>query len=157
MKLLAIVGIPISVLVAMTSRWTLALFLVLNVTSFALYYDDKQRAIKGARRIPERTLLIAALIGGAVGAELGRVIARHKTRKAYFSAAIVIGSLTWLGTAFGIVYLMGAIPQVVHSPRMQASTPHAGSQHAPSRQHHAVRPRPSGAASDTLEPVPASQ
>ena len=46
MKLLAIVGIPISVLVAMTSRWTLALFLVLNVTPFALYYDDKQRAIK---------------------------------------------------------------------------------------------------------------
>lgn len=157
MKILAIAGITLSVLVAMASRWTLALFLVLNVTSFVLYYVDKQRAINGAWRIPERTLLIAALVGGAVGAELARVIARHKTRKAYFSAAIFVGSFTWLGTAFWIVHLMGAFPPAVHSPETQASTPHAGGQDKPLRRRDGVPLRPSRAASDPPERVPASQ
>lgn len=157
MKLLAIVGISLSVLVAMSSRWTLALFLVLNVTSFVLYYVDKQRAIKGEWRIPERTLLIAALVGGAVGAELARVIARHKTRKAYFSAAIFVGSFTWLGTAFGIFHLMGVLPLAAQSPGVQAATSHAVSQYKPLPRRHAVRLHPSSAASGSPERVQASE
>jgi len=156
MKLLALIGIPLSVLVAMASRWTLALFLVLNVTSFVLYYVDKQRAIKGEWRIPERTLLIAALVGGAVGAELARIFVRHKTRKAYFSAAIFVGSFTWLGTAFGMFYLMGAFPPAAHSQGMRSSTPHQANRHRPLHPRRAVHPHPSSATEGRPEHVPAT-
>ena len=59
-----------------------------NFLAFSLFAIDKARARAGARRIPERTLLTAALFGG-LGAWLGQQLLRHKTRKQPFAA--------WLG------------------------------------------------------------
>ena len=40
----------------------------INLTVFALYGVDKRRAIKGAWRIPEKTLLTGTWLLGGVGA-----------------------------------------------------------------------------------------
>lgn len=57
----------------------------LDVVAFALYAHDKAQARDGGRRVPERTLLLAALWGGA-GAWLACGLMRHKTRKQPFRA-----------------------------------------------------------------------
>jgi uncharacterized membrane protein YsdA (DUF1294 family) len=58
---------------------------IANLIAFGLFAIDKTRARSGRRRIPERTLLTAALFGG-LGAWLGQRLLRHKTRKQPFAA-----------------------------------------------------------------------
>ena len=58
--------------------------LAANLISFFLMKWDKARAAKGARRIPEKTLFIAAGCFGALGGTLGMFLCRHKTKHWYF-------------------------------------------------------------------------
>jgi uncharacterized membrane protein YsdA (DUF1294 family) len=58
---------------------------IANLIAFGLFAIDKTRARSGRRRMPERTLLTAALFGG-LGAWLGQRLLRHKTRKQPFAA-----------------------------------------------------------------------
>lgn len=61
---------------------------------------DKAAARRGARRLPEARLLALALCGGGVGALLGMILFRHKTRRMSFwlagwgGAALAAGA--WL-------------------------------------------------------------
>lgn len=55
-----------------------------NGIVFFLMYIDKQKAIKGQFRIPERTFWLLALLGGAVGAYIGMNVFRHKTKHPSF-------------------------------------------------------------------------
>jgi uncharacterized membrane protein YsdA (DUF1294 family) len=57
---------------------------------WACYRIDKARAARRARRIPERTLLGLALIGGSPGAIVGMYghRRRHKTSKRWFVVAL---------------------------------------------------------------------
>ena len=60
-------------------------YLVLvNAAACLLMLADKLKARKGAWRIPESTLLGAALLGGSVGAIIGMYAFRHKTRHIKF-------------------------------------------------------------------------
>ena len=59
-----------------------------NILAFALYGLDKKKARSGTRRISERTLFLAAMLGGAAGAWIGMKFFRHKTRKWYFRFGI---------------------------------------------------------------------
>ena len=63
--------------------WTLTAYLAVNLSVMALYGLDKLQARAGGRRIPERRLLLAALLG-PFGALAGMRAFRHKTRKARF-------------------------------------------------------------------------
>jgi len=56
----------------------------LNLLLFVLMGRDKSAARRGARRIPETTLLALAVIGGSAGGLLGMVLFRHKSRKPAF-------------------------------------------------------------------------
>lgn len=81
------------------------LFLALiNVVTFFVYGDDKRRAKRpGARRIPEKTLLLLALFGGSLGALAGMRVFHHKTRHWYFRygvPAILFLQLALLGGAW---------------------------------------------------------
>lgn len=56
----------------------------LNLIAFALMGLDKWKARRGAWRIPEKTLFLAALLGGALGGTVGMHLFHHKTRHWYF-------------------------------------------------------------------------
>lgn len=60
------------------------LYAVLSAITFILYAIDKSAARRQARRIPENTLHMWALLGGWPGALLAQQLLRHKTVKRSF-------------------------------------------------------------------------
>lgn len=68
----------------MPLAWLLIYVALLSLAAFAACLWDKSRAARGARRVPEATLLGLALLGGSPGLALGMLAARHKTRKPGF-------------------------------------------------------------------------
>ena len=61
-----------------------AVLAVLNLISFCLMAYDKRLAKTGRRRVPEKTLFLAAACFGGLGGVLGMVLCRHKTKHWYF-------------------------------------------------------------------------
>ena len=84
----------------------LGALVLLNCWTMIRFWQDKQRASAGERRIPERDLLGLALLGGSPGAFLARKLFRHKTRKEPFSTRLLVivalqtGALIGLAIAF---------------------------------------------------------
>ena len=66
----------------------LGYLLAANLWGFAAMGADKRFAIKGKRRIPERTLFTIAILGGAPGVYLGMRAFRHKTLHRQFTIGI---------------------------------------------------------------------
>lgn len=58
--------------------------LLINAAGLTIMCLDKLFAKKGAWRVPERTLLLIAFLGGSLGSLLGMLLAHHKTRKPKF-------------------------------------------------------------------------
>lgn len=65
-------------------RFLIAYIIIINIVGFAMMGIDKKRAIRGAWRISEASLFLAALLGGALGCTLGMWRFRHKTKHWYF-------------------------------------------------------------------------
>ena len=63
---------------------------IINAVSFLLMLADKYKARKNLWRIPERTLMVFAAIGGSVGALAGMYLVRHKTKHLKFTVGIPI-------------------------------------------------------------------
>lgn len=73
-------------------KWgLLAVFGLWNLTVFIFYAVDKWKAIHQRWRIPEKVLLLEALLGGGIGALLAGKLVHHKTRKWYFWTVWIIG------------------------------------------------------------------
>ena len=68
----------------------LAVWLALNAVTILVYGYDKAIAGGTRRRVPERTLLTLALLGGSPGALLAMGLFRHKTAKATFRRAMML-------------------------------------------------------------------
>ena len=68
----------------------LAAWLALNVATVLVFAYDKAIAGGARRRVPERTLLTLALLGGSPGALLAMGLFRHKTAKAGFRRAMML-------------------------------------------------------------------
>jgi uncharacterized membrane protein YsdA (DUF1294 family) len=77
--------------------------LLLNAWTMLRFWQDKQRALGGRRRIPESDLLGLALIGGSPGALLARHLFRHKTRKQPFSTQLMLIVVVQIGAAIGFI------------------------------------------------------
>lgn len=71
-------------------KWFMYYLLIVNLVTWVPYGVDKRKAIKGAWRIPEKTLILSAVIGGSVGALAGMMMFRHKTRKAKFMIGVPV-------------------------------------------------------------------
>ncbi len=69
-------------------QYLLYYYVAVNVLAFLLYGLDKAKAKAGAWRIPERTLIGIAFLGGAFGAFLGMQLFRHKTKHTQFVVLI---------------------------------------------------------------------
>ena len=53
--------------------------IIINIVTFAVYGSDKIKAKNNSWRIPEKTLLLLAFIGGSIGAYAAMKFWRHKT------------------------------------------------------------------------------
>ncbi|OWJ67936.1 DUF1294 domain-containing protein [Inquilinus limosus] len=87
-------------------RTVLALYLVAaSLAAFALFAWDKGCAVAGRRRVPERTLLAVAAIGGTPGAIAAQRLLRHKTVKEPFRTRLL-----WIaGAQLVLVAILAAL------------------------------------------------
>ena len=63
---------------------------IINALGLLLMLADKQKARRGAWRIPERTLLWVTALGGSLGSWVGMQMFRHKTKHLKFTIGIPI-------------------------------------------------------------------
>ena len=70
--------------------------LIVNILAFALYGIDKRKAKKKRFRIPERTLLWMARIGGGIGSWMGIMSFHHKTKHTKFKVVVPMWTVIWL-------------------------------------------------------------
>ena len=69
----------------------IALYLLLiNAAAFILMLVDKFKEKRGLWRIPEKTLLLTAALGGSIGALAGMYLVRHKTKHVAFALGIPV-------------------------------------------------------------------
>ena len=81
----------------------LIILLLMNLLAFILYGVDKHKARKGAWRIPEATLLLAAFLGGSLGALLGMEVFRHKTKHWQFKVLVPVFFILHIALAVWLV------------------------------------------------------
>ena len=78
--------------------------IIMNCIAFALMGIDKDKARKGAWRIPEKSLFLSAILGGSIGAILGMQTFRHKTQHWYFKYGMPLILILQI-VAGGFLYL----------------------------------------------------
>jgi uncharacterized membrane protein YsdA (DUF1294 family) len=96
----------------------LALYLCLiNLATMAAFARDKHCARNSMWRVPERTLLSMALIGGTIGAVAAQHGLRHKTRKEPFRTQLylIAGLQTVALGAFGFPMVQEAMLSIAQS------------------------------------------
>ena len=64
--------------------------IAINALSLLLMQQDKQRAREKKWRIPEAVLLFFPLMGGSLGAVMGMMLFRHKTKHPLFSIGLPV-------------------------------------------------------------------
>ncbi|MGB7285541.1 MAG: DUF1294 domain-containing protein [Salaquimonas sp.] len=85
--------------------WPILLYLLaINIAAFVFFALDKWKSQNGMWRIPEKQLLLLALLGGAPAMVFGQKILRHKTRKQPFAFI-----LSWLFIVEIVLFLIGLL------------------------------------------------
>ena len=74
----------------------------ISVIALVLYGIDKHCAVKHKWRIPERTLIFIAWLGGGIGALLGMLVFHHKTRKWKFRILVPLSVAVWAGVLYWV-------------------------------------------------------
>lgn len=85
--------------------WLTGYLVLVNLAAFFLMWSDKRRAKQpGKRRISEKSLFLAALLGGSPGSILGMYAFRHKTKHWYFVWGMPLILLAQLALTLWIGY-----------------------------------------------------
>lgn len=88
-------------------RFILYAIFLINAWAFMMFGWDKICAENGRWRVAESTLLGIAFVGGLLGAYLGRMVFRHKTRKQEFSDHLFMIAVLHFGIAtFCTIYII---------------------------------------------------
>ena len=87
---------------------------IINVVAFLAYGGDKLLAkLKEHQpkvpRLPEKNLLLLALVGGGVGAWLGMELFRHKTQHRAFRICVPLFTLIWIVVVGGLYLYFNVI------------------------------------------------
>ena len=77
--------------------------IVINILGLIFMVCDKHLARKGRWRISEKTLIMIAVIGGSVGAYMGMILYRHKTKHNKFRIGLPLILLIQLLIAFAVI------------------------------------------------------
>ncbi len=80
----------------------------INIISFAVCGADKAKAVKRKFRVPEKTLFLLSMFGGAFGFYMGMLVFRHKTKHLRFSLGIPLLALVWVMLI--VLYAVKAAP-----------------------------------------------
>lgn len=64
--------------------------LLINAAAFILMLADKRKAQRNRWRIPERVLMLCAVLGGSIGAIFGMYIFHHKTNHPKFTVGVPV-------------------------------------------------------------------
>ena len=88
-------------------QYFLILYAVMGIIAFCTYGIDKYRAKHDMWRIPEKTLLLLALLGGALGVYLGMKTFHHKTQHKKFTILIPLLALIQLVAVFWLLGWIG--------------------------------------------------
>ena len=83
-------------------QFLLLYLIIINLLGFVLYGVDKAKSKGRSRRIPERTLLWVARLGGGLGCWLGMMLFRHKTKHTRFMILVPLWTVLW---AAAVVFL----------------------------------------------------
>ena len=89
-------------------NYFLPYLLLINAAAFLLMLADKIRARKNRWRIPERTLIGSAILGGSIGALLGMYAFRHKTRHLKFTLGVPTILIAQITLAVFLIVKFGA-------------------------------------------------
>ncbi len=81
------------------------LYAGLSLVAFLVYAFDKWAAVKGRRRVSEKTLHLIGVFGGWPGALLARRLFRHKTSKRGFVSIFWMTVLANLAVVTALVVL----------------------------------------------------
>ena len=72
----------------------------INLIAFFAMGIDKEWAQKRRRRIPEKTLMAMAILGGGLGTWLAMYMFRHKTKHDYFVRIVSVVTAIQIGLIF---------------------------------------------------------
>lgn len=89
-------------------NYFLLYLLLINAAAFVLMLADKVKARKNRWRIPERTLIGSALLGGSIGALLGMYTFHHKTRHLKFTLGVPAILIAQIALAVFLITKIGA-------------------------------------------------
>ena len=89
-------------------KYFLWYLLLINAAAFILMLVDKRKARKNRWRIPERTLILSAALGGSIGALLGMYTFRHKTKHLKFTLGIPAILIAQISLTIWIFQKIGA-------------------------------------------------
>ena len=78
-------------------------FSVMSVVLFFMMYHDKKLSRKHGHRIPEKTLFVLAILGGALGGILGMQIFRPKTQHPKFYLGFPLLALVQWGVTIWLL------------------------------------------------------
>ena len=80
-------------------------FICINLISVAVGITDKRKAIKGSRRVSEKTLFALCFLGGSVGMYLTMKAVRHKTLHKRFMIGVPLIFLLQIAIVIMIKFL----------------------------------------------------
>lgn len=69
---------------------------IMSLIGFSVMGIDKQKAMKRAWRVPERTLILIAFLGGGIGSFLGMYAFRHKTKHIKFVLLLPMAAVLYI-------------------------------------------------------------